>query len=44
MPAPRTGTESLRAPGTTRPGPAGASAREGHQEINGKMGWHERTV
>jgi hypothetical protein len=44
MPAQRTGTGSLRASGTTGPGPAGPSTREGHQEINGKMGWHERTV
>jgi len=44
MPAPRAGTGSLRASGPTRPRPAGPSAREGHEEINGKMGWHERTV
>jgi hypothetical protein len=44
MPAQCTGTGSLRASGTTKPGPAGPSAREGHKEFNGKMGWHERTV
>jgi hypothetical protein len=44
MPAPLTGTGSFARPRHDQARPGGPSAREGHQEINGKMGWHERTV